>query len=252
MDQDIINQFQTERKGRASFVVVEGYHALKHAFRFGAEIESVYVLDSFATLNFGETVRDEKFEDFLRERAVRISEPDFGFFTQGATRTGIIARVKKSSHSLEEVFLSHGRIVVLENPRDLSNLGAVVRVCAARGDTSLIITGEASVWHAHAIRGGAGLQWALPVTHASLEDVFTFVGRQGSDYKIFACTDEGDSMYESDLSGKSVLIFGTEREGITESTRVRADQKIAIPMQEGVSSMNLATSVSAVLFSSRA
>lgn len=247
MEQKTINQFQRERKGNESFVIVEGYHALKHAFRFGGEIQTVYLVDNYDSQNFGETVRDDVFENFLTKNATTLSADEFGLLTQGATRTGVIARVRRVETTAEEIF-SSDHIVVLENPRDLNNLGAVVRVCAARGNTSLIVTGDASPWHAHAIRGGAGLQWALPIVSATVSDVFASVEQDVKNCKVYACTDEGDSMYEADLTGKKVLVFGTEREGITKVVRERADQKIAIPMQEGVSSLNLATSVSAVLY----
>jgi len=44
---------------------------------------------------------------------------------------------------------------------------------------------------------------------------------------------------------------GTERHGLSAALLARADARIAIPMRAGVSSLNLATSVSAVLFAWR-
>ena len=50
---------------------------------------------------------------------------------------------------------------------------------------------------------------------------------------------------------RSVLAFGTERHGLSEELTERAEQLIRIPMRDGVSSLNLATAVAAVLFSWR-
>lgn len=47
----------------------------------------------------------------------------------------------------------------------------------------------------------------------------------------------------------AVFIFGTERHGITPKTLEDADQKLRLQMKPGVSSMNLATSVAATLYS---
>ncbi len=48
-----------------------------------------------------------------------------------------------------------------------------------------------------------------------------------------------------------MLAFGTERYGLSEELRARADASVSIPMRPGVSSLNLATSVAAVLFAWR-
>jgi TrmH family RNA methyltransferase len=53
------------------------------------------------------------------------------------------------------------------------------------------------------------------------------------------------------LDPRAVLAFGTERDGLSDELLQRADARIRIPMREGVSSLNLATSVAAVLFSRR-
>jgi TrmH family RNA methyltransferase len=47
---------------------------------------------------------------------------------------------------------------------------------------------------------------------------------------------------------RALLAFGAERYGISESLLAQAHDRIAIPMRPGVSSLNLATSVAAILF----
>ena len=48
-----------------------------------------------------------------------------------------------------------------------------------------------------------------------------------------------------------MLAFGTERHGLSPELAERAQQLIRIPMRDGVSSLNLATAVAAVLFAWR-
>ena len=45
-----------------------------------------------------------------------------------------------------------------------------------------------------------------------------------------------------------MLAFGTERGGLSDELLARADLRLALPMQPGVSILNLATAVSATLF----
>jgi len=62
----------------------------------------------------------------------------------------------------------------------------------------------------------------------------------------------GDPLDPSAIDPRAVLAFGTERNGLSDALLERADSRLSIPMRPGVSSLNLATSVSAVLFARRA
>ena len=50
---------------------------------------------------------------------------------------------------------------------------------------------------------------------------------------------------------RALLAFGTERYGLSDELCALADARLSIPMRAGVSSLNLATSVAAVLFAGR-
>src|ERR671916_75279 len=52
---------------------------------------------------------------------------------------------------------------ILEAPRHLGNLGAAIRVAAAADAAAVLTTGHNDPWHPDAIRGAAGLHFALPV-----------------------------------------------------------------------------------------
>ena len=67
-----------------------------------------------------------------------------------------------------------------------------------------------------------------------------------SDRPLLAIDPEGEELRPDRLPPRAVLAFGTERHGISDELLERADARIAIPMREGVSSLNLATSVAVV------
>ena len=58
-------------------------------------------------------------------------------------------------------------------------------------------------------------------------------------------------MHPDRLPPRALLAFGTERHGLTGGLLGRADARVSIPMREGVSSLNLATSVAIILFAMR-
>ncbi|MGA8364756.1 MAG: TrmH family RNA methyltransferase, partial [Solirubrobacteraceae bacterium] len=68
---------------------------------------------------------------------------------------------------------------------------------------------------------------------------------------LLALDPDGDPLDPAVLPPRAILAFGTERHGLSPELLARADARIAIPMRAGVSSLNLATSVAAVLFAWR-
>ena len=125
----------------------------------------------------------------------------------------------------------------------MGNIGACIRVAAAAGAAALIATGENDPWHPDAVRGAAGLQFALPV--ARVETL------PPSDRPLLAIDPEGEELAPERLPERAILAFGTERHGLSGEVFERADARVSIPMREGVSSLNLATSVAIVLFAMR-
>lgn len=136
-------------------------------------------------------------------------------------------------------------VILLEDPRDLGNMGACVRVAAAADAAAVLTTGGHDPWHPDALRGSAGLHYALPV--ARLHDELPTV----LDRPLLALDPSGKVLNPPALPARAILAFGTERHGLTPELLARADARIAIPMRPGVSSLNLATSVAAVLFAWR-
>ncbi|HUC08140.1 MAG TPA: TrmH family RNA methyltransferase, partial [Solirubrobacterales bacterium] len=134
-------------------------------------------------------------------------------------------------------------VVLLEDPRTMGNMGACVRVAAAADAAAVLTTGSNDPWHPEALRGAAGLHFALPVARID--------ALPGTDRPLIAIDPEGEQLGEGELDPRAILAFGTERYGLSEELLAQADARLAIPMRGGVSSLNLATAVAAVLFSSR-
>jgi TrmH family RNA methyltransferase len=120
-----------------------------------------------------------------------------------------------------------------------------VRVAAAADAAGLLTIGENDPWHPDAVRGAAGLHYALPIVAA--------VERAPREERrpLLALDPEGEEIDPAAIPPRAVLAFGTERHGLSEELLAAADGRIALPMRAGVSSLNLATSVAAVLYAIR-
>jgi TrmH family RNA methyltransferase len=246
------------RFGRArrdpSLAVLEGFHPLKHALRFGANVLEV-VRSSDADLDGLAAQLAPDLAERMHELARNVEPSVFAQLAPLTPATGVVALAERPA--VDPVAILTGErtapVVLLEDPRDLGNLGACVRVAAAADAAGVLSTGSHDPWSPDALRGGAGLQFALPV--ARLDSLAALDGPDqapgGAPRPLLALDPSGEPLQPSELPARAVLAFGTERYGLSDELLARADAQISIPMRAGVSSLNLATSVAAVLFAWR-
>ena len=243
MSDPVVQRFRAARRAQ-DLALLEGFHALKHALRFGAEVIEAVALDPGELERLAADLAPD-LAGSLAERTAPVSAEALAQLVPHAPRTGVVAIARRPAVDVAAVLAAErpAPVVLLEDPRTMGNMGACVRVAAAADAAAVLSTGSNDPWHPEALRGAAGLHFALPVTRIeSLPEG----GRP-----LVAIDPEGERLGESLLDPRSILAFGTERYGLSDALLERADARLAIPMREGVSSLNLATTVSAVLFSQR-
>ncbi len=160
-----------------------------------------------------------------------------------APPTGVIAIAQRPTGSLPNLLNNPAPapVVLLEKPRNLGNIGAAIRVAAAAGAAGVLTIGTQDPWHPAALIGGAGLQYALPVTRTTARPV--------CDRPLVVIDPGGEPLQKCSLPARAMLSFGAERAGLSGELMASADRCVSIPMCAGVSSLNPATSVAGVLYS---
>jgi RNA methyltransferase, TrmH family len=225
-------------KRDSSLAVIEGVQALKHAVRFKAEIIKVITYD----IKYLEVLLDELAPDVKRDIlqiTEEVNEETFSRYSPQPHRTKVVAIARRRNYAFTDLN-SDKCVIFLENPKDLENIGAVIRVAAAADAGGVMISSGVDIWHPAVIRGAAGLHWALPIFNCSTADIFTLKR------PVVALDPTGDDRLVK--AQDAVLIFGTERHGISPQLLGKADHIVRLPMRSGVSSLNLATSVAATLY----
>jgi RNA methyltransferase, TrmH family len=245
-DGSLIPRFGRARRD-PSLAVLEGFHPLKHALRFGANLIEVVSADASELERLAALLAPD-LNARLRSLAREVDPAVFAQLAPLAPPTGVIGLAERPVVD-PAAMLSDPRplpVVLLEDPRDLGNMGACVRVAAAADVAGVLTTGSHDPWHPDALRGAAGLHYALPVAHLERLEAL-----EAGERPLLAVDPGGDPLVPAELPARAVLAFGTERYGLSPELLARADARVSIPMRPGVSSLNLATSVAAVLFAWR-
>lgn len=137
--------------------------------------------------------------------------------------------------------------VVLEDVYQMHNTSAVIRSCDVFG-----------VQQAHAIEvqhknvldkeiAMGAQKWVDLKYHSNTETCIGALKEQG--YQIIATTPHNDSclVEDFDVTKKSALFFGSERDGVSENVMKQADGFIKIPMVGFTESLNISVSAAIIL-----
>jgi TrmH family RNA methyltransferase len=228
----------------SSLAVLEGFHTLKHALRFDANILAVAVTDPRKLGGLANDLAPD-IVDQIEELATVVDEVEFSRLSPHPHPTGVIGIAERPAVDIELALSNEsvGPAVLLDQPKNMANIGASIRASAASRARAVVTIGDRDPWDPAALRGSAGLHFAIPV--GRLESIDDLSDEGG---ELIAIDPEGEALTPAAISSDSILVFGSERYGVSDEVLEVADRRLSIPMREGVSSLNLAASVAVVLY----
>jgi RNA methyltransferase, TrmH family len=242
-DDDATGVVRQWRETAPDAVLLDGFHALKHALRFGADVRFAITSDKEAALALAADLADDVMA-LIKDLVVEVPAQTLRELVPRVHPTRVAALVVRRNRQANLDSLTRlprsSPIVVLDNPRNLGNVGAVVRLAAGFGVTGVVTTGDVDPWHSNAVRAGAGLHFATAVERLRLADL-----PPGPRYVL---DPEGENIRSVAIPDDALLVFGSERHGVSPELRGQATKLLALPMRPQVSSYNLATSVAMTLF----
>jgi len=130
------------------------------------------------------------------------------------------------------------------------NISAVVRSCDCFGIQDLYVTGNSPSTHInkHVAQGAYNWVDIHRLTDKPEEQVLGELKKQG--YRIVVTLPGSDAvpLPDFDLSaGKTAVVMGNERDGISEAVRHTADEYLSIPMSGFSQSLNISVSAAVIL-----
>lgn len=141
-------------------------------------------------------------------------------------------------------------IAALDGISQSENVGTIVRNCAAFG-VQIVISGETSCspYLRRAVRNSMGTVFTLEVVHSpNLFDTLQMLKQQYSTSVIAADAHSDTSLETLNLSGNLCVVFGSEDAGVSPPIMDQATHVAAIPMRDGVDSLNVGSASAVVLY----
>ncbi len=226
---------QKKYRNQTGKFVLEGLKAIQEAFNSGIELERVFVekshLYEFNFLNC---------EIIGVNTAVlnKLSETDTAPYAVG------IGVQKKFSY---DIIKSLNKVILLEDIKDLGNLGTIIRSAVAFGVDGIILYGQcADMYNPKCVRSSVGNLWKIPIFYIkNFEDLKEYF----SSFSRVATLPRANKLlknYKPEFP--LLLMFGSEADGLSQELIDFSTDSLKIEMSSNVESLNLSVSVSVIMY----
>jgi RNA methyltransferase, TrmH family len=241
------------RDGREpGLIFVEGVRLVGELLNSPVDVETVFVSELFAASPDGSELIG-KLKKSSQAEINLVAAGAFDSIVDTHNTQGIVVIAGAPSQSnFDDFSASDGLFVFLNRANNPSNLGALIRSAEAAGVSGVIVSpGSADPFSPKAVRASMGSIFRVPVyTNVSLEAAVSWA-RSKSIRTVAADISAVRSYTEVDWSKPHLVVFGSEARGLEKEELEKLDDKILIPMENGVESLNLAVSAGIILFEAK-
>lgn len=225
---------QKKYRDKENKFLLEGFKSVEEAFNAGIEIEYV-----FAT--------DENKYSFLNDKIILTNEAVLKKISTTDSAPEVVAVAKKKVYSIGDL-KGVKKVVLLENIKDLGNLGTILRTSTAFGADAVVLYGKecADLYNPKCVRSSVGNLWKIPVVYIErFEDLQAVFGLFERVATLPRATE-----YLKDFSVKEpvLVMFGSEADGLSDELINFSTKEVKIEMATNVESLNLSISCAVVLY----
>ena len=215
--------------------LLEGYKAIKEAFDYGIEIETIFADKSH--------IKDY---DFAPQIIIETNSAVLKKLSSTESPPPAVAVAKQNEYDLNQ-FRNSKKVILLEGIKDSGNLGTIIRSAVAFGCEGIVLFGDCvDLYNPKCVRSAVGNLWKIPIIHiekfTDLNDVF-------DGFTKIATLPKSKNYLKNFTTDMPVLVmFGSEADGLSDELIHYSTDDVKIEMNENVESLNLASSASVVMY----
>jgi RNA methyltransferase, TrmH family len=250
---ELVRDIQRNRTGipRRTFVA-EGL------FENNVVLEAGVIVDTFlwcpeAAYSDEAVTRSKQLIERAR-RSYRISEKTVGYLAERPNPDGLISIARLPGHDPETfAFNSLALVLVIDGVEIPGNLGTLIRTADACAADCVVLTNRRTrLTHPKVLRSSQGMSIRVPVIEFDeVAGAISWLGGHG--FAVYlADTDESENYRRCDFRGRTALVVGSERYGISPAWQEAGPRRVGIPMLGRADSLNVAISAAVLLYEARA
>jgi TrmH family RNA methyltransferase len=248
----IVAKFRAVAHGEIEgLLLLDGVHLVQDALAAGLTFEQTAV--DVGAEDRGDITRLVAALHAKGIETVTATAPVMGALSPVRSPTGIVAIARRPDRDVGDFYKGPSPLVVIANDiQDPGNLGAIVRVAEAGGASGVLAAGQsADPFGWKALRGSMGSALRFPVDRVDDVSLAVKEARKRGCRIVATVPRDGRSLFDANLSGPCAVMIGGEGPGLPDALVAAADERITIPMQAPVESLNAAVSAALIVYEAR-
>lgn len=247
--QRFINNLLRSKKARtkSNCFVVEGLRNTAELLNSDYAIKLVVIAEEFLVSNpdFINLV----YKKVPERRIYQLKIDELDKLTDTVTPQGILAVAEFKKTDLKDVIHDDFLVIALDKVKDPGNAGTIIRIAdAAAADAVIAGKGCVDTYNPKVVRAAMGSIFHVPVIES--EDLTKTVKDLQAAGAAIVATHLGATRFYFEVNYKraSVIIMGSEDEGVSNDIVRISDEIVKIPMPGKAESLNVAVSCGIIVF----
>jgi TrmH family RNA methyltransferase len=248
----IVARYRAAAHGEAAgILLLDGTHLVDEALAAGLTIRAAAIT---TTAEDDDELRS--LVDALRRAGVEVvtaTTAVMDALSPVRSSSAIVALADRPDADADGLYGGAAALVVIAiDVQDPGNLGAIVRVAEAGGATAVVAAGAcADPFGWKALRGSMGSALRLPIGLAREIDGAIAAARSAGCRIVATAPRGGRSLFELPLTEPTAVLVGGEGRGLPLALLEAADERVSIPMEEAVESLNTAVTAALLVYEAR-
>lgn len=205
------------------------------------DIKKVYLSKGFT---------DKDIINFIKEKHIKYETIDNKVMDKmvDGNHQGIILQIDDYQYADYNDMLKEDIVVILDHLEDPHNFGAIIRTCESAGIKSIIIPKDRSVSvNSTVMKTSVG---ALKYVNVAVVNNLVNIINEFKDngFFVYAADMDGINYKDCSFAPKTLLVIGSEGNGVSRLVKQNCDEVVSIPMHGHVNSLNASVAAAVLIY----
>jgi len=237
------------RKKKGLFII-EGFREITLAIKGNYQIDTLLFCDEIISINLVKELSNSTSQNI---EIIEISKEIYQKLALRKTTEGVLAVSRCNNLGLNNLYINQNPLILIaEAPEKPGNIGALLRTAdAANLDAVIIANPKTDLYNPNIIRSSVGCVFTTNIAVGTTDEIIGFLKEKHINIYSAALKKESTSYTKINFKSASAIVVGTEDTGLSDEWLINSTNKIIIPMEGEIDSLNVSVSAAIIIFEAK-